>query len=524
MRPSHGLLRSIIVVVAAVSLTAGLLAGVIAPAAMAVPGPAPDSTDTTRSGGSSCGALVSRTDSIGARVDAGLTELTWRGDTSPLTEAGFSRLRATSGRDALWLHSLAWLIPQAATNPGRTADVVAAYTEALPDPGPDVDAGTLRRTGWTEGQIRRRLETMECLYRRTGRAEFAAVAVRLGDALLDDRRYYGLPLARPHNHGAQSNLVLTRAGRFFDQPQWLAKAQERTVRDRAEVFAPCGMSDEQSSGYQALNVSLWERLSRAVGVSSDRRAQQALTALTRPDGVLEPIGDGRIRTERRGGGTLWCSEEGWAASTVDGMHYTARFGPRRMPHGHLDHGAVTWFTRGISVLEDRATAPKSDARALEWSRGASAHSTLELVGASSDSEMSARRTGEHAYLLQASNPWRHQRAVFFDPDRVKVTDSATSTASGTWIQHWQFSPGWEPVRSADGTATGVLVTDSGATVQVNCVESGRKVTPTPVRVRSFVGSAPAWAWDMQCRHTGTRVEFSSRVSWIGEAGTVESVR
>jgi hypothetical protein len=195
-----------------------------------------------------------------------------------------------------------------------------------------------------------------------------------------------------------------------------------------------------------------------------------------------------------------------------------------MRHGHLDHGAVTWFTHGIAVLEDRATAPKSDARALEWSRGASAHSTLELVGASSDSEMSARRTGDHAYLLQAVNPWRHQRAVSFDPDRVEVTDSATSTPSSTWIQHWQFSPGWEPVRSADGTATGVLVTESGATVQVSCVESGRRVTPIPVRVRSYVGSSPAWAWDMQCRHTGTRVEFSSRVSWIGEAGTAESVR
>lgn len=504
--------------VGTVALLALSVLPVVAPAALAAqPGVPPVG------GTAACRDLVSRVERFDPRVDEDLTSLDWSGSTVPLTPAGLAGARPGTAQEALWFHSLAWLIPVAERDPAGAARLVTAYAGVLRDPGPEASREESRRTGWSEGQIRRRLETMECLYRLSGREEYARVARTLGSALMDDRRYYGLPLQRPHNHGAQANRLLLRTGVLFDQPEWIATSRERIRRDRASVFSTCGMSNEQSTSYQWMNVSLWDGLTRASGLAADPRARRAAQALVRPDGVAEPVGDGRARAGKTGGGSLWCPEDGWAAATDQGTHHILRFGPRVARHGHDDHGALTWFTQGHSVLADRATAPKSDADAIAWSRSRAAHSTLERVGDASGGSMSARRLGDGTYELAAERS-EHRRTVGVARDRVDVTDVDASSSPQTWIQHWHFAEGWTPVRGADGTATGDLVHPDGSRVRLTCRESGRAVAPVAVRVRSYAGGSPAWAWDMQCRHRGTAVAFASRVSWIGEAGTADSAR
>lgn len=478
----------------------------------------PPASDSTR-----CDRLVDRVERFGLRVDPELTTLDWGGTRIALTSTGLSGARFDSSQQSLWFHSLAWLVDSAERDPAGVARVVSSYTSGLVDPGPDASRDRGRRSGWTEGQIRRRLETMECLYRMTGRAEFAQVAISLGTALMDDRRYYGLPLRPPHNHGAQANRLLLRTGELFDRPDWITTSRQRIMRDRASVFSACGMTDEQSSAYQWLNVSLWDGLSRAAGVGEEPRAQRAARALVRPDGVVEPIGDGRVRTGMTGGGALWCPEDGWAAATDDGMHYVVRFGPATTRHGHADHGAVTWFTHGTPVLADRATAPKSDPAAIAWTRGPAAHSTLERIDDPHTGSMSGRSVGNHEFALVADHG-RHRRIVRISPERVAVTDTGEAATSGMWIQHWHFAEGWEPQRDATGNATGDLVAPDGARVRLTCRESGRPVIALPVRVRTYAGGVGASAWDMQCRHRGTDAEFSSQVSWIGAAGTADSAR
>lgn len=486
------------------------------PAAQAAVPQVPPASDTNR-----CDRLATRVARFDPRVDRDLSTLDWRGTRIPLTPSGLAGARFGTSQEALWFHSLAWLVPSAEADPAGAARIVATYASSLADPGPDASRDRARTSGWSEGQIRRRLETMECLYRMTGRTEFAKVAVFLGSALLDDRRYYGLPLRRPHNHGAQANRLLLRTGELFDRPEWITTSRERIMRDRASVFSACGMTDEQSSAYQWLNVSIWDDLGRAAGLRQDPHAKRAAEALVRPDGVVEPIGDGRVRTGRTGGGDLWCPEDGWAAATSDGMHYVVRFGPATTRHGHDDHGAVTWFTHGKSVLADRATAPKSDASALAWSRGPGAHSILERVDDPGSGSTSGRRIGDHAYEL-VTDSGQHRRTVRIDPEQVTVTDADEATTSGMWIQHWHFAEGWEPQRAAGGMATGDLVSRDGARVRLTCLEAGRPVTPLPVRVRSYTGGVAAWAWDMQCRHRGTDVSFTSQVSWLGAADTADT--
>jgi len=504
--------------VAVVALVVSLSLSVL-PAAVAVEPRVPPVSNLSR-----CDGLVTRVERFDPRVDDDLTTLAWRGSRISLTPTGLAGARFDSSQEALWFHSLAWLDGAAERDPAGVARVVSTYASSLADPGPDASRVLVRGSGWSEGQIRRRLETMECLYRMTGRDEFAQVAISLGSALMDDRRYYGLPLHRPHNHGAQANRLLLRTGALFDQPEWIATSRERIMRDRASVFSSCGMSDEQSSAYQWLNVSIWDDLARASEVREDPRARRAAEALVRPDGVLEPIGDGRVRTGRTGGGTLWCPQDGWAAATTDeGMHYIVRFGPTTARHGHDDHGAVTWFTHGTSVLADRATAPKAESDAIAWSRSRAAHSSLERIDDAGTGSMSGRRIGEHVYELVADSG-EHRRTVRINPDRVAVTDADAATTSGTWIQHWHFAEGWQPLRSPGGEATGELLTGDGARVRLTCLESGRPVTPLPVRVRTYAGGSAAWAWDMQCRHRGTDVSFSSEVRWLGAAGTADTAR
>lgn len=490
---------------------------------------APPSGALPQAGTSSrCASLAERAERYGLRVDDRGTAVTVQGRSIPLTEAGLSDVRPGSSQEALWFHSLAWLLPVAQRSPGTAIDAVERYAEALPDPGADARREVQWDGGWSEGQIRRRLETLECLYRRTGSSTIARVARELGDALLDDRRYYGLPLYRPHNHGAQANVLLTRAGRLFDRPEWVAVARARVLRDRQAAFAACGMSDEQSSAYQWLNLSLWDRLARRLDIPADPAPRRAAVALVRPDGVVEPVGGGGRRTSTVQGGELWCPDLGWAASTREGMHYVVRFGPSTTRHGHHDHGAVTWFTGGRPVLVDRGAAPKADAAAVSWAGSRAAHSTLERVGGPTVTSMSGRATGPDAFLLEERGGDGLRRSLRITPDAVTVVDDAAAPdaapARSTWIQHWHFAPGWEPVIGDDGTATGELVAGDGARVRLACRESGRPVAPDPVRVTSYLGAASSPAWDMQCRARGRSASFSSSVSWVEGAGTSGTAR
>jgi len=500
------------------------LAGALVVIAAAPPSGAVPETGT----GSRCVSLAERAERYGVRVDDSATSVSVQGRTIPLTEAGLSDVRPGSSQVALWFHSLAWLIPVAQRSPEAALGAVERYSAALPDPGAGARREVQWERGWSEGQIRRRLETLECLYRRTGSPVVARAARGLGDALLDDRRYYGLPLHPPHNHGAQANVVLTRAGRLFDRPEWVAVARARVLRDREAAFAECGMSDEQSSAYQWLNVSLWDRLARRLDVPANPAPRRAAEALVRPDGVVEPVGGGGARTNTAHGGELWCPDLGWAASTRGGMHHVVRFGPATTRHGHQDHGAVTWFTRGRPVLVDRGAAPKDDAAAAAWAGSRAAHSTLERVDAPPVVAMTGRITGQDAYLLEERGGDGLRRSLRITPDAVTVVDdsatSATAPASSTWIQHWHFAPGWLPVVDDDGTATGELEASDGARVRLACRESGRPVAPIPVRVTSYVGASSSPAWDMQCRARGRSVSFSSTVSWIEGAGTAGTAR
>ncbi|MGI9195923.1 MAG: hypothetical protein ACR2KE_00485, partial [Candidatus Nanopelagicales bacterium] len=390
----------------------------------------------------------------------------------------------------LWFQSMAWLVPLALDDPEAAIRLLQERDRVLPDPGSRAAVGDIRSMGWTQGQFRTRLETTTCLHELTHDARLLPIATRLAEANMDPRRYPGLPYNRVHNHGAMSNVALLQAGKSFGVQEWIDTALDRFHRDMPEVFDECGMMREQSSGYQLHNVRLYQKAARLLGEPLGA-PERALGALVRPDGVMEAIGDGQPTTDvAPSGETLWCPNSGWAAATVDGMHFTVRFGPSMRYHGHRDHGGLTWFTQGIPVLSDRGLYDKDRGDRYTFAHDMAAHSVFEPVGhANLNPDTEGTRLSPTSYELTDSDDGiTRARSVDFSADSLVVRDAGTGARD--WIQHWQLAPGWRPAR-------GGAIHESGARLTIDCKNL------KAVKVESFT----AWrvaepAWDLQCRVSG----------------------
>ena len=387
----------------------------------------------------------------------------------------------------LYFHSMAWLVPLALERPDLAVELLQERDRVLPDPGPGGVKSEIRAEGWTQGQFRTRLETVTCLNELTHDERLRPIADRLAKANMDSARYPGPPNAPVNNHGAMSNVALMQAGKSFGVDDWIHAAVERFQRDMPEVFEDCGMMYEQSSGYQLHNVRLYQKAARLLETDIGK-PEEALGALVRPDGVLEAIGDGQPRTDTPPNGqALWCSRTGWAANTVDGMHYTLRFGPKAAFHGHRDHGSMTWFAGGVPVLSDRGLFDKSRGARYKFAHDMEAHSVFEPVGHPNlNPSTEGTRLSATSYRLEDSDDgvWR-KREVDFSPTKLQVRDFGLGAKE--WIQHWQLAPGWTPTSSG-------AVHDSGAKLTLDCKNF------KAVRVEAFIAWRQAVpAWDLQCR-------------------------
>ena len=393
----------------------------------------------------------------------------------------------------LWFHSLSWIVPLALDDSETAIRVFIERDRFLPDPGASVGNRIRRPMGWTQGQYRNRLETATCLYHLTGDPRLLPIAKQLAAANMDPARYPGPPNFQVHNHGSMSNIALMQASKAFGIEEWADFALKRFRRDLPYVFESCGMMREQSSTYQQHNLRLWNKVAHSLGLDLTRE-ERALGALVRPDGVLESIGDGQPSSGLEPNGvSLWCRETGWAAGTVDGAHFTLRFGPAVDYHGHQDHGGLTWFALGTPVLSDRGLFSKDRGSRYDFAHSMGAHSVFEPVGSPKyDPATAAKRISATEFALRDSaDEIERQREVNVGPTRLVVRDRGTGAKD--WIQHWQLAPGWEP------TATGAMNQDAGLSLTIDCPKL------KAVKVEAFTAWRTAVdAWDLQCRVSGDR--------------------
>ena len=446
-------------------------------------------------------------------------------------------------------HSMQWLV--LAQQQGYPAiDLLLEREKALPDPGSSASDQALKSTGWTEGAVRLRMGTVSCLYEWTGDERLIPVAERLVLASADPYRYRGLPLKKAHNHGTLANITLAETAKVFSRDDWWQLAIRRFSMDAADVFSECGMSFEQSAPYQLLNLELWQRSLRLLEDEGNRtatvvrealsRASLATLQLSRPDGVLEAIGDGNdkqlsaasLGIDTAGADTrLWCAGRGWAANRSSwddsATHYVLRFGPRVALHGHDDHGSMTWFSQGVPVFADRGLYDKTRGDRYKWARSKAAHNTFEPVGIETSKEMvaedlSSGRTDRYllnwregpvsltrdfslpldATLIPAvapTPPVTDDTGITDDTTvgddtvpmvpmtSLRVTDVGQSRHAQQWMQNWQLALGWKVLPRSTASEPVAYNEESGLYLYGTCY-AGLFMAPTAREVEAF----PKW--------------------------------
>jgi hypothetical protein len=442
-------------------------------------------------------------------------------------------------------HSMVWLVPGLDSGTD-VVELLLARDRALPDPGGWASLDEQRATGWTQSVVTLRMGVVTCLYESTGDVRLIPVMEDLAAAALDPLRYRGRPLNRIHNHGTMSNIALVQSATVFDRPEWREAALARFEADSAAVFSSCGLSVEQSSSYHLLNVKLWNRsLDRVAGevpfpVDMGRavqRAEQAIWRITRPDGVLEAIGDGNEQvvtasdvglddtTATSLDTRLFCSGRGWAANrgTWDdtATHYTLRFGERPRFHGHEDRGATTWFTQGVPVFSDRGLFDKAKGQRRTWAQSAAAHSTFEPQGFRWPDRVKAWLVSTDAstdsYVVTAKSRGVTMERRLTIPLTVddsglsilRVEDSGRSTFDQQWFQRWQLAPGWTVLPRSSGSAPAALHKESGLLLYGACWSGvlGRGATRSVEHYATWRTATPASA--IECGTLGTKVRIDT---------------
>lgn len=446
-------------------------------------------------------------------------------------------------------HSMQWLVlAQQAGYPA--VDLLLERDAALPDPGSNASDKALKSTGWTEGAVRLRMGTVSCLYEWTGDERLIPLAERLVLASADPYRYRGLPLKKAHNHGTLANIVLAETAKVFGRDDWWELAIRRFANDASAVFSNCGMTFEQSAPYQLLNLEIWQRSLRLLEEEGNRtatvvrealaRASLATAQLTRPDGILEAVGDGNDKTidpasvnvdTSTAGTRLWCQQRGWAANRSSwddtATHYVLRFGPRVALHGHDDHGSMTWYSQGVSVFADRGLFDKTRGSRYEWARSKAAHNTFEPVGIDTTKEMVAEQLSNgrtDRYVLDwsegqlsstrdlslpldpvlipavAESPPTDDTTVTVDDSTVvddtvsmlpmtslRVTDVGRSRREQQWMQNWQLALGWTVLPRTNASEPVAYHEKSGLYLYGTCYDS-LFMAPTRQTVEAF----PKW--------------------------------
>ena len=390
--------------------------------------------------------------------------------------------------------------------------------------------------------------TVACLYSVTRDERLVPVMEGLVAANLDPYRYRGPPLSKVHNHATLANLVLLEAARVFGRPEWRDAAIDRFVRDAGDVFEPCGMSAEQSSTDQLLNLNLWRRALHRLGAETDlgidmeghlHRAAVSTWQLTRPDGILDAIGVGNampVSAAQLGLAEdavlptrLMCPHLGWAANRTSwddtATHYVLRFGPPRAAHGHVDRGALTWFTRGVAVFADRGMFDRTRDRRWRWAHSPASHSTFgarDLEWPGSFDVRADRGRGVDRYLVQTvRKEARMSRAFAFtlDPDPARaimsVVDSGSSAQPRVWTQRWHLAEGWRPARNPARDGYVARHAASGLYLLGTCRSGIGESAEVRMSVRA-VETYPAWrtvatAYAVECSAKGRDVRL--RTQW-----------
>lgn len=400
--------------------------------------------------------------------------------TPPYGDAGWQlHLRGMSW----WVNPLAKRAAQDGQSQSLATIVaqVLAFHAADPDPGTSTAATTKNANawGWDEGTALRRLTAENCLYSLTKDARLvpkmaADVAVQYGP------RFYGPPLHPVHNHGVMADIAIIHAAELLGRTDWLNHSITRLSAAAPVAWSPAGLTKEQSSGYDLVNVHLWSDVATAIAAHRGSAAAQQVSAivdkavravpwLTEPDGRITVYGDGHpdtgstrstwaARLFRDDVAGLAIGRWSWASPAT--TYFAVRYGPTRFAHGHLDRAALTWSTLGKRILVNPGQAPYDPAGAFRaWVISPAAANTASADG----------RAFKDAPVALVAHPSAASWINYTTADTfygIKHTRKMTVANAPHWAriedaypkgvafhQTWHLDPSWVLTKRAGTTLT-----------------------------------------------------------------------
>ena len=318
-------------------------------------------------------------------------------------------------------------------------------------------------------------------------------ALRTHAAALADPGFY----VRHGNHALNQSRGLLAAGCILGRRDWQRLAAARIATLLTESVDRQGVTNEQSIYYQLYNLEAYraaaDRL-RACGLAVPRafrrleKMTQLLTHATLPDGTYASLGDTSHAPARAIGGTtaqyaatggrkgpmpmarfatfdagFAFGRTGWGTTRPfeDEVVWSARFGPGRAFHGHLDHGAVTLYGYGQRLVDDPGLFTMNSNRWRAFAISRAAHNVVTVddtvyAGSASATLASEKTTSTHDDITILDPGYKGvdlRRRIVFSKGLgwLLVDDHATSRTVRTYRQLWHLLPGAESeARRSDG--------------------------------------------------------------------------
>jgi Heparinase II/III-like protein/Heparinase II/III N-terminus len=312
-------------------------------------------------------------------------------------------------------------------------------------------------------------------------------ALRTHAAALADPDFY----VHHGNHALNQSRGLLAAGCVLGRQDWQRLAADRIAGLLAESVDRQGVTNEQSVYYQLYNLEAYRAAARrmeACGIAVPRafrrldRMINLLTHATLPDGTYTALGDTSHAPARAIRGTTAAfaatggrkgrmpaatfatfdagyafGRTGWGTTRAfeDEVMWSARFGPGRVFHGHLDHGSVTLYGYGSRLVDDPGLFTLNNNRWRDFAMSRAAHNVITVSGvpyrASSSARLERAKTGaafDDITIVDPGYPGVDlRRRVVFSRGLgwLLVDDRASTAAVRTYRQRWHLLPGTDPM-------------------------------------------------------------------------------
>jgi hypothetical protein len=312
------------------------------------------------------------------------------------------------------------------------------------------------------------------------------------------------------NHGTDESIALFGVGCTLDRSDYKTTAQNRLAAGITTAIDAQGSTNEQSTAYAQFNYSLWGRAASVLeqcgadpGTTiTQRRALMAnwLALATNSRGIFHQVGDselvkaypwpgtpaeyagslgtkGTAPTQRVGifsAGYVF-GRTGWGETRpfTGESSYSIRYGPSRAMHGHSDHMAVTYVSRGRDILIDAGHPGYTNNVWRVWAKGPTAHSSMTTPNSADRLPVTklnryvVKPTWEFFEFSDAPGAGISRTRgvlVLKDPDLIVALDRGTSTTPQQFQTLWHLPSDQVATVYSRTTATAMAPGDTTRTI------------------------------------------------------------